>query len=376
MAIGTAAAILGSAAIGGIVSSRGASKAASAQLNASDKATAAQLKMAEQARADQLTGVTRANDLLMGGQTNALTELYRGKTYAAEKLKTGYGAASDKLSNGYGMAETRVRRGMENASGDINDAYNTQQGLYQPTIDSGLAASGARDYTLGIGARPAGYQGFDQSEYFQSQLRNGQQAVDQSAAAGGNMFSGATLKALQQTGSDLAYRTQGEYLGNLNSVSSQGQNAAGNLAGAAGVRGQSLAGIETNGRNALAGMAIDRGQQMGSLAVNRGNALANLNSNYFGDKANIYTGTAGAQANAWAGLGSNLSNISLASGDAMAQGAYGVGNAQAAGAIGQANAFNGAIQNALGGWQYSQQAKQAATPYGQTGMGGYSGGLY
>jgi hypothetical protein len=380
MAIGTAAAILGSAAIGGIVSSRGASQAADAQTDASNRAVEAQTAAALRAEELQRFGVGRAVNAIGESTGRANNFLRDGMNQSRGLLMDGFGTARTTLDNSYDRAGDQIRTGMNASRGNINDAYRTQAGIYNPTIDSGLAASGARDYTLGIGDRPSDYQGFDQSEYFQSQLRNGVSAVDASAAAGGNLFSGATMRALQQSGNDLAYRSQGEYLGNLNSVSQQGQAAGQNLAGAAANRGTNLANINTSGRNALAGLAVDQGTYRANIATNQGNALAGLASSFGGDMANLAASAGTQYGNAWAGLGNNLSNVALGTGDAIANGAYGVGNAQAAGAIGQSNAFNGAIQNALGGWSMAQQMATptpAATPQVRSApTGGYSNSYY
>lgn len=94
----------------------------------------------------------------------------------------------------------------------------------------------AYDLTLGAlglggqGGRDAAVQAFQTSPGYDFQLDQGLQAIDRSAAARGNLASGATLKALQGYGQNLANQEYGTWLGNLGKLSSAGMGALGTQA--------------------------------------------------------------------------------------------------------------------------------------------------
>ena len=306
--------IVAASAISGIAGLFGANRAASAQANAAERADRAQREQFGIARRDAIRGVTMGNDSLVRGQNNALRE-----------LGSGYWDSRGTINQGYDQAENRT----------IN-AFRDQAGIFQPTIDRGNAASDARDFVLGIGDQPAGYDGYQNTDYHNYLLDETSGAIEGSAAASGGLFSGATLKALQSNASGLAGRFQDNYLNQLGTVAGQGLAAGGAMANAAGVRGANMA----------------------NLATGRGNALTALRGGLAADRANIHTGTAQGRASLYGSLGQNLSSLSVGSGNARAQSIYGAGNAQAAGAIGGANAISDAVGNGLGAWLYMQDDKK------------------
>lgn len=76
------------------------------------------------------------------------------------------------------------------------------------------------------------YQGFELTPNYLFQLDQGQQAIDNSAASSGNLFSGATLKAQQQFGQGIASQGYENYLNRLAQGAASGQAAAANQANA------------------------------------------------------------------------------------------------------------------------------------------------
>lgn len=106
------------------------------------------------------------------------------------------------------------------------------------------------------------YRGFQATPGYQFALDQGIDAIDSSAAARGNVFSGATMKAAQEFGTGLANQEYGTYLNRLTGQAGQGQAAAGNIA-TAGANYTSGAG------NALANMG--NAQAAGYIGV--GNAI-------------------------------------------------------------------------------------------------------
>lgn len=115
------------------------------------------------------------------------------------------------------------------------------------------------------------YRGYESSPWYDFQLEQGQQAIDGSAAARGNLFSGATLQAQQQMGQGLASADYGSYLSRLTGLSGMGQAAAAGQAAQAGNMGVANS-------NALGAM----GNAQAANAINTGNALAGLANNVGG----------------------------------------------------------------------------------------------
>jgi hypothetical protein len=152
MAIGTAAAILGSAVVGGAVASRGASKAAKAQTQAAEQASQVQRDIFE--RQTQLqepfrqAGITSQNELMrllgIGGDATAgdygmLTRGYRPEDlqmdpgYAfrlaeGEKALERMQAARGGLLSGSAI-KAGQRYGQEMASQEYTNAFNRAQAL-------------------------------------------------------------------------------------------------------------------------------------------------------------------------------------------------------------------------------------------------------
>lgn len=368
MAIGTAAAILGSAVIGGVVQSRGASKAASAQTSAARDSIAAQERQAALARQAQQEGTSQAVNALNQGRQNASQQLFKG----ASAGQAGYDQARGDINQNARYAIDALQGGRDTQVNAANIAYAQQRNALNPIVERGDTASGAYDYNLGIGDKPAGYGGYENTAYQNYVMDQTQRGVDGSAASQGGLFSGATIKAQQANASGLAGQFYGDYMNRLSGVSSSGNQARGALADYAGQRGNSVSNAYGGAAANIASIRNGVGTQQANISMNSGNALAQM----YGNQANLLSNNAGSIANAYTGQGSALANNFMGVGDAQANAFGAIGNAQAAGAIGSANAINGTIGNSLGAWQYNQQTKQAATPYGQAGMGSYSGGVY
>jgi hypothetical protein len=152
MAIGTAAAILGSAVIGGAVASRGAKKAAQAQTQAAEQASQVQREIFERQTELQepfrQAGITAQNELLrmlgIGGDEGAADYGVIGRPFTAEQMEMdpGYGfrlaegeralermqAARGQLLGG-GAIRAGVRYGQEMGSQEYMNAFNRAQAL-------------------------------------------------------------------------------------------------------------------------------------------------------------------------------------------------------------------------------------------------------
>jgi hypothetical protein len=152
---------------------------------------------------------------------------------------------------------------------------NRQQlvGLSQPSIDRGNAAGATYAGLLGVGGDPAAsaaaLQTYRGSTGYQDLLDTGLGAVNSGAYARGMGDSGATLKALQTRGMNIANQNQQQYLSNLNGLIQTGNSAIGNVAG--------VSTDTTNANNAALQNGSDASQgAIISGATAQQNALRNL----------------------------------------------------------------------------------------------------
>lgn len=167
MAIGTAAAILGSAVIGGAVSSRAAKKAAKAQTQAAQQATDVQReifdKQTELQEPFRQAGITSQNELMrmlgLGGDPESAGYGALGQPFTAEQMQMdpGYAfrlaegekalermqAARGQLLGG-GAVRAGVRYGQEMGSQEYMNAFNRAQTLMGTRINAlgGLFGAG------------------------------------------------------------------------------------------------------------------------------------------------------------------------------------------------------------------------------------------
>lgn len=109
-------------------------------------------------------------------------------------------------------------------------------GLNQPNIDRGNVAGTTYAGLLGFGDAAASSAALDTwrgSTGYQDLLNTGLGAVNSGAYARGLGDSGATLKALQTRGMNIANQNQQQYMGNLGTLIATGNSAIGNVSGAA-----------------------------------------------------------------------------------------------------------------------------------------------
>ena len=105
-----------------------------------------------------------------------------------------------------------------------------------PYTTAGTNAINAQENLLGLngaagtGAQQQAFDNFNNSTGYQFGLNQGLNAVNSNAYAAGDADSGATLRALQDRGSQLANEQFGTYYNDLNGLGSQGLSAYSGLA--------------------------------------------------------------------------------------------------------------------------------------------------
>lgn len=165
-----------------------------------------------------------------------------GSSSGGGGLKSALGIGDDAGAN-LGNIASNVFSGVQ-GTGAYKDMERAQMGAnnraleaVSPFMQSGQAANSRLSALLGLG-------GEDQDEVlgtlrsspgYQFRLDQGQQALDRSLGARGQLFSGRALQETQNLGQGLADQTYNDYVRNLMQQSGQGMQAAG---GAADLYGQ------------------------------------------------------------------------------------------------------------------------------------------
>lgn len=321
-----AAAVVGSAVVGGAVSAYGASEAADAQGDAAAAANGMTQRQYDQTRADQRgyreRGDAAANQLqyLLGleGATpgNALTRenlLGVGNSMNQELYDSNadYRSAWDAIDAEHRAAFGRGFTGssdMEAVRGDLARRLGPQLEQARLQREQQRMARDNGDGAFGSLSRRFGMADFKTDPGYAFRQAEGLKGVNNSAAARGGLLSGAALKAASKFNSDFA---SNEYGNAYNRFTNDQNNTYNRLAGIAGT----------------------------------------------GQTATNFVGQAGA--NMATQVGNNL---------------MGAGNARASGYVGMANAVNGAIGTGFNAYQNNQLMSTLAANNAWSGGGSTSGG--
>lgn len=165
--------------------------------------------------------------------------------------------------------------------------YAEAQKNLTPFMQSGTGANDIIARLFGLNGQPADLSAFEASPGYQFRLSEGQKALENSAAARGGLFSGATGKALTNYGQNSASQEFDNYINRLFGQQQMGANVAGNL---------------------------------GSLGMGQAANLGNIYQNMGQNQADAIQD----QWKAWGGIGNQAA--------AAALGGFGMGGAGAAGA--------------------------------------------
>jgi hypothetical protein len=149
---------------------------------------------------------------------------------------------------------------------------------------------------------------------YQFRLSQGTDAIDRSAAASGNLFTGGTGKALTQFGQDYASneygnvynRAMGQYAQNYNIFNNNQANQFNRLAAISGI-GQTTA-------NQLGVFGQQAANNVGNIDLATGQQIGNNLNNAGAARGSGYVGGANAWSGALGGASSNLMNLYLLQG--------------------------------------------------------------
>jgi hypothetical protein len=304
-----AAAVVGSAVVGGVMNSKSASKAADAQTAAANQANETQRYMYDTTRADQapfLQTGTAANQKLAyllgigGSQGGDQGGAQSYKAISADNLidtsggdwrpnadlyqsSPEYRAAWDNFSKAhqsqFGVSPNYSRGSNLGSAEDYITSQFDLNAYNQAQQEKSAAAQTvqANDPSYGSLLRSFSAEDLANDPIYQSTYQNaldtGTKAANQQASATGSLLSGNTLKALTRFGANTAatygndaynrYNTnQSNVFNRLSGVSGTGQQSAGQVAAS----GQNYA-------NNVSANQIGLGNARGASAIAQGNAL-------------------------------------------------------------------------------------------------------
>ena len=208
------------------------------------------------------------------------------------------------------MQKNAVDKGASQARDALNQGVTTATNQLSPWATSGQPANADQADLLGLNGQPAADAAmakFQQSPGYAFQVQQGLRGVDAAAASQGILRSGATIKAEETLGSNLANQDFGNYWNRLQQLSSGGLTAAGDIAKAATGGATNLANVDVGQAGADASiygnMAKSIGTSANGLMNNQGfqSWLGGSGGGSAGYDPSIYGGAAGTAGGAGTG---------------------------------------------------------------------------
>ncbi len=322
MGIAAAAAIGAVGAIGGgLIASSGAKSASQAQVQASREAQSAQERMFQQQTQLQepfrqagltaqqqimyLLGLGSPDDYGAGAQGVKATAYDPSQKYffadgTAYDPQQGRANAMPGMMGAFGRIGANIAERLGAGAEGMTPEQMVQRGLLytQAPTTGGARPSGE----FGSLAKPFGMDQFEADPGYAFRQSEGMKALERSAAARGNLLSGASMKGIQRFGQDLASqeyqnafnRYQVERAARLNPLQSlmgAGQSSANTLTGAAGQFGQASAANAMNAGAARASGYVGSANALSSALGGIGQMAMQLPSyqaqnNYYNSLAN------------------------------------------------------------------------------------------
>ena len=242
------------------------------------------------------------DDLFGAGE--AQDDIRQGARESNAALDTGAEGARQ------GIAEARqdVKKGAKRGRGALTAGRDSALDFLGADIEAGdsarenlLSALGLR----GLEAQQGFFGNFQNDPGFQASLDAGIEAIDQSAAARGGVFSGGTQKDLFSFGQRFQTNAFQDRLDRLTGLSSLGSQARTNAANVSSGTGANLANLEVGLGDRLAGLSSEGGNLefgLGQLKANTATNQANAIADTRGTGLNNLIGLAAAGARAAAGF--------------------------------------------------------------------------
>lgn len=295
MAISTGTAILGGAAVSGLMGMNAASSAADAQAGAAAQSDATQRYIFDQSRADQLPFLNNGT-----AASNRLAQLLGLRTGAPGLVGSAGGAPS--YNADLYNSNPAYKKAWDEVAAQHSAAYNSgyTSGSDRNWIDSQVrqrmgsdavnALTPQADESFGSLMKPITRADIEADPTYamglEFGLNEGTKGINRQAAATGNLLSGATLKALSRFGTDYAGTKANDAVNRINAGRQQQYSFLGGMSGA----GQAAAGqTQAAGQqyaSAVGQNAIGVGNARAASAIGQSNALTGA----LGQGWNMYQG--------------------------------------------------------------------------------------
>ena len=208
---------------------------------------------------------------------------------------TGWGIALEAIGNlGEGIsgvigsnqiAETQ-NHAIDTATATSNKYYNEAKGYQQPYADMGLADTQKLNQQVNNGdfIDKSQFQFSQNDPGYQYQLAQGNQAVQQNAASMGQMFSGATMKALSKYGNNMANQSYQQAYSRYQDQRNFNQTNLNNRY----LQMNNLSNMGINANNNLTTMTTNQGQTLAGLDLARGNVNAQRVASNVGNTQGVF----------------------------------------------------------------------------------------
>lgn len=187
----------------------------------------------------------------MGGGGNPLSSITNTVKGVASNFTGGMIGGNGQNANTLALNEQRQGTGQANAA--LGQAFTDQKNYLNPYADAGKTA------LANLTGDPTKLMQNDPG--YQFRLGEGERAINASMAARGLGNSGAALRSLTRYGQDYATNEYGNAFNRQAQIAGMGQNAASNLASAAGQYGSNLSNNYMGLGNAAAAAQIGKGNQ-------------------------------------------------------------------------------------------------------------------
>lgn len=261
-----AAAVVGSAVVGGAMNAKAAKSASNAQESAAAEANATQRYMYDQTREDNAP--FRATGIAANNRLAYLTGIGDPRGTPLELNDWARQAGYNMPQNGAGWTEKEIER--------LTPYYQAYRQQFFADADKNVAA-GSPDY--GSLTRNFSQQDLDNDVIYQNTHQyaqdQGNLGVNRLAAASGSQLSGATLKALQRSGANIANQYGNESFNRSNVEKTNTYNRLAGLSGAGQQATNQVASAGQNMANQVSNNQTALGNARGASAIAQGNAWSN-----------------------------------------------------------------------------------------------------
>lgn len=166
-------------------------------------------------------------------------------------------------SNAASSAANAQSQSAQAGIAEQHSEFEQMKGLLAPYVSGGTSALTAQQNLVGLNGAPAqqtAFQGIQNGPVFQGLMKQGENSIEQNAAATGGLRGGNTQAALAQFSPNLLNSLINQQYSNLGGLTSLGQNAAA-MTGNAGIQtGQAVSNTYQQLGAAEAGDALAQGK--------------------------------------------------------------------------------------------------------------------